>query len=276
MAPRKNTMKEQHNKPVALITGGSTGLGFALATELLSEGYEVILIARNKEKLNHAINQLHTISSSVIGFAADISQEHSLQSVTDYLAQNKVKLHFLILNAGIIHVGLLKDTASSTLREIINNNLFGTMLSAKLFSPFIDTTCPSKILFITSAFGLIGAAGYTSYCAAKAGIINFAAALRRELPPTVSVQVACPTDIDTSQFTEEQNMKPSWMKHASVRTIPMPASTMAIKILKQCKSKTFIIHTQFHIYLLLSFIPRLLPQRLVIWIQDRLLPRPPI
>jgi 3-dehydrosphinganine reductase len=260
---------------LALITGGSSGLGLAMAKLLAKQNYHLILIARNESKLKKAAQEIQAEfpEITVTTFAADVCQQHALTQVTEYLTQNKKEINFLILNAGIGHVNALADTSINELQEIIHINLWGTILPAKLFTAYVAQK--GRILFISSALGIVGAAGYTGYCASKAGVVNFAAALRRELLGKISVYVACPADIDTPQYTAEIASMPTWMtSKKTIRSKAMPSQVAAEKILKKCRGRRFIIFINFDVYFLSSFLPRFLPRSVTDWIIDLLLPTP--
>jgi 3-dehydrosphinganine reductase len=157
---------------------------------------------------------------------------------------------------------------------VIETDLYGSVLSSKIFLPLMAMNSKSRILFISSALGLIGAAGYSGYCAAKGGMINFAMALRRELLGKIDVYVACPKDIDTPQYEEEQKLMLVWMNRTAVRGFAMHAEKAAHAILKKCQNKSILIIINWDIYFLLFLLPRFIPQRLFIWLGDKLLPRP--
>lgn len=266
----KNTI----NKRLALITGGSSGLGLAFAKQLIKENYELLLIARDINKLSEASSELEKLGASMMTFPADIRDETALSLVAEYLRKQDKKIDLLIVNAGMVRVNTVEDSSSKELHEVLETNLWGSILTTKIFLPYLGQR--STVLFISSGFGLIGAAGYASYCASKAGMVNFASALRRELLGKAAVYVACPADIDTPQFHEEEKSLPPWMKIAKARGQPISAEEAAKRILKKCRSPRFIIIINFDLYLLLQLLPRLLPTSWYNWLGDRLLPRPRI
>jgi 3-dehydrosphinganine reductase len=258
----------------ALITGGSSGLGFAIAENLSLNGYVPILVARRKDKLEEAVKNIKKAGGEALGFAGDISSPKDLTAIFESLKSKAVKLDFLALNAGVVTVSLLADyTDYDKLRSDIEIDLWGTVLSARIFMPLLVPG--SRVLMISSGFGLLGAAGYSTYCAAKAGIVNFAEALRRELLyKNITVHVACPADVDTPQYAEEKRTMPDWMaKAASARKSLLSPKIAAEKILRQCKGKKFLITVNFEIALL-RFLGRVLPARLMAGILDSSLPRP--
>ena len=261
-------------KKYALITGGSSGLGFAFAKNLAEKGYVPLLIARRKDKLDGAINTLKKMGFDVDGFQGDITSPKDLTSIFETIKERFGKIDFLVLNAGVVTVSLLADYSDyEKMKEDIEIDLWGTILSTKIFIPLLKPG--SQILMISSAFGLIGAAGYSTYCAAKAGIINFAEAVRRELLNRgISVYVACPADIDTPQYAEERKSMPEWMSKAgSGRRSLLSPEKAAEKILNQCKGKKFLITINSEISLL-RLLNKVLPWRMVSSILDSSLPRP--
>ncbi|MCK5535072.1 SDR family oxidoreductase, partial [bacterium] len=168
------------DKKYALITGGSSGLGLAFAKNLAEKGYVPLLIARRKNKLEEATDNIKKMGFDSYGFQGDITSQEDLINIAETIKGQFGKIEFLVLNAGVVNVSLLADYDDyGKMKEDIEIDLWGTILSTRVFMPLL--TPGSKILMISSGFGLIGGAGYSTYCAAKAGIVNFAEALRREL-----------------------------------------------------------------------------------------------
>jgi NAD(P)-dependent dehydrogenase (short-subunit alcohol dehydrogenase family) len=262
------------NNKYALITGGSSGLGFAIAKRLVKEGFTPILIARGKERLDTAVDVLSKMGTGAYGFKGDITCPSDLTVIADFIKDKFGSLDFLVLNAGVVSVSLLADYNNfHKMKEDIEIDLWGTVLAARVFMPLLKQQ--SRILMISSGFGLIGAAAYSTYCAAKAGIVNFAEALRRELLcKKISLYVACPADIDTPQYEQERKDMPDWMVRATPgRHNLLSPDTAAEKILKKCTGKKLIITINFEISLL-RFLKRLLPERIMTIILDFSLPRP--
>jgi 3-dehydrosphinganine reductase len=261
-------------KKYALVTGGSSGLGFALAGKLAGQGYTPVLVARRKDKLDEAVNALRKSGCDAHGFQGDITSSKDLAGIAAAVREQCGGLDFLVLNAGVVTVGLLSDhTDYDKMKSDIEIDLWGTILSARILMPLLKPG--SRILMISSGFGLVGAAGYSMYCAAKAGIINFAGALRRELLcKGIAVHVACPADIDTPQYAEEKKSMPSWMASAgSARQSLLSPEKAAKKILEQCRGRKFLITINTEVSLL-CVLARILPESVMAGILDASLPRP--
>jgi len=257
----------------AVITGGSSGLGFALAELLGKQGYQIVLLARNKQRLDKAIDELERRNFIANGILCDITSESQVREVSEKIKADYDKIDFLILNAGEVTTKLLCDyTDVAELRKDLDIDLWGTIQTAYFFIPLLVDG--SKMLMTSSGFGIMGAAGYSIYCAAKAGVVNFGESLRRELLyKNIAVYVACPGDMDTPQFRNEVKNQPEWMKQSSPRKV-MPVDVAARKILKQCKgNKKYLILTGSEVKLL-AIASKILPRKWRDTLLDSMLPRP--
>ncbi|MFA6435381.1 MAG: SDR family NAD(P)-dependent oxidoreductase [Elusimicrobiales bacterium] len=262
------------DKKYAVITGGSSGLGFAIAGNLAKKGYTPVLIARRRNRLDEAVEALKKAGFDAYGFAGNIADPAEMSNIAELVRKELGSVDFLVLNAGVVTVGLLSEhTDYAKIKEDIEIDLWGTVVSTRVFMPLLTTG--SRILMISSAFGLMGAAGYSTYCAAKAGVINFAQALRRELLcKNISVHVACPADIDTPQYAQEAGSMPGWMKQAaSARKSLLSPESAAEKIINKCRGSKFLITTNFEIALF-RFLGKILPDAVVAALMDASLPRP--
>ena len=237
-------------KKTAVITGGSSGLGYAFAEVLGQQDYQIVILARNKERLDKAIDGLVKKNIVAKGLICDITNENDVREASVKLKADYGKIDFLILNAGEVTTKLLSDYADvAELRKDMDIDLWGTIQAAYFFTPLLVEG--SKMLMTSSGFGLMGAAGYSMYCAAKAGVVNFGESLRRELLcKKIAVYVACPGDMDTPQFRNEVANQPAWMKQSSPRKV-VPVEWAAKKILSQCKGhKKYLIVTGSDVKLL--------------------------
>jgi 3-dehydrosphinganine reductase len=270
----KNFLQGETMTKYALITGGSSGLGFGLAQQLVKEGYTPLLIARREGKLNEAVEALRKNGGNAKGYAGDITSAGDLTAIYESIKNSIGSIDFLVLNAGVVSVRLLSEYDNyEKMKEDIEIDLWGTVLATKIFLPLLRPK--SKVLMISSGFGLLGAAGYSTYCAAKAGIVNFAEAMRRELRcKDITVHVACPADIDTPQYAAERKSMPEWMLKATPgRHNLLSPEKAACKILAQCRKNKFLIIINFEIKLL-RWLSRILPHNIMLAIIDKSIPCP--
>jgi short-subunit dehydrogenase len=257
----------------AVITGGSSGLGFVFAEELGTQGYNVIILARDPAKIQNAVNSLKEKGIAAKGISCDISDEKQLKYTYDKIHAEVDQVDFLILNAGMVIPQLLSDYPDvSLIRRQLDINLSGTIITAWQFLPLLKKG--SKVLITSSGFGLMGAAGYTLYCATKAGLINFGEALRRELlNKGINVYVSCPGDMDTPQFFEEIKSSPEWMKTGSPRKT-VPVGIEGRKILKQCHGKMKFLILPASDVKLLAIVSKLIPRKWKDYLLDKMFPQP--
>ena len=258
---------------IALITGGSSGLGLAFAKVIGAQGYSVIVISRDLQKIQLAVNELNALKIEADGYSCDVSDENQLRQTSEIIRNKYSQIDFLILNAGIVTVKLLSDyTNVEEIKKDLDIDLFGVIGSAYYFLPLLKAG--SKVLMTSSGFGLMGSAGYSVYCAAKAGIVNFAESVRRELlHQNINVYVTCPGDMDTPQFRREMDSQPLWMKSDSPRKV-VPVDWAAKRILKQCKGKyNFLILSGSDVKLL-YYVTKFFPRKFRDFLIDNLLPRP--
>ena len=259
---------------VALITGGSSGLGFAMAKRLGNKGYKIILLARRESKLQEAIAQMKKLNIDATYIRADVTQKEDLVRAREFVEKNYKGIDFLILNAGVVSVKLLNEYPTiKELRQDIEIDLLGVVQSAYYFESLLRTG--AKVLLISSALGLFGMAGYTTYSAAKAGVLNFGDAWRRELiNKNINLYVATPADIDTPQFHYEMDSHPQWMKEKSSPRKPHKADYIAKKILSKCKGKYKFLIIPTSDVKLLYFLFRILPISWKNFILDKIFPIP--
>ncbi|GAB4187298.1 MAG: SDR family oxidoreductase [Wenzhouxiangellaceae bacterium] len=259
----------------ALITGGSSGLGLAMAEQLAERGYRLILIARDELKLQAAkasIQKSHS-DCDVAVYSCDIGDTEKLGQTFQQISDNYSSIELLVINAGVATINLVRDYPDVSI--ITNNlqvNLIAAITTAYFAMPLLKPG--ARMLFISSGFAFLGPAGYSLYAAAKGGMNNFAEAMRREMRSRqVSVHVACPGDIDTPMYHGELEIMPEWMKKKMGRAKPKSAHSVADYILRRCLAGKYWIIPSSDVRMVL-WMQRLLPRSLVLWIVDRLLPLP--
>lgn len=257
----------------ALITGGSSGLGFEFATLLSEQGFLPVILGRHQQRIDTALAKIRLGGRKAMGFSCDVADSIRQKEVCEKVRESCTSLDFLVINAGTVAPRLLSEyTDSDSLKNDLETNLWGAILTAKTFLPLLNPG--AKVLFISSGFGLMGPAGYSVYAASKAGIINFAECVRRELLGRhITVHVACPGDMETPQFFEEHRSMPEWMKRPAPRGMITPR-VAAEKILKKCRGRRFLIIINWQI-LGLILLNKLTPRWFRDFMIDRMFPLPP-
>ena len=167
------------NKPIAIITGASTGIGRSLAIKL-SEKYLVYLLSRNKENLNKTKELINAKNNDCKIIVCDISKIDSMDTIYSQI-QHKEKIELLVNNAGIGVFKSISDTTIDDWDNTINTNLRGSFLMTKMIIDQLKSNQNGKIVFISSVAGLQPYKNSTAYVASKYAMRGFAASLREEL-----------------------------------------------------------------------------------------------
>ena len=164
-----------------LITGGSSGIGLALAKALVAKGAKVVITGRRSAAVSAAVVGLRKVGGSVTGIAADVGTEEgrtlTLRQALDALGG----LDILVNNAGGVRAGRLEATSRSGIEAMLNVNLLAPILLTRAALPSLRISGDAMVVNVTSGIALIGAPFYATYAAAKAGLARFGEALRREL-----------------------------------------------------------------------------------------------
>jgi uncharacterized protein len=169
-------------KKISLISGGSSGLGLEIAELLVKSGKSVLILGRNKDKLNEASARLDRarINSSVEWLTCNIGNEDDIRKVGNFITNNKLSVDYLFNNAGI---GLFAKAETST-SEIIDKVLEASLKGMILLTSEILRLTPEEeeltIVNVMSTSSLVGRAEETVYCAAKWGARGYTEALRTE------------------------------------------------------------------------------------------------
>ena len=178
----------------ALITGASSGIGLELAKLFARDGYDLVLVARRREKLETLGKDLttrHGIRCTAI--AADLADPTAPAEIARQLAAASVAVDVLVNNAGFGELGLFADTDLDTVRRMIEVNVTALTVLTKLFLPGMLARRRGRILNVASTAGFAPGPLMAVYYATKAYVISVSEALSEELRGSgVSVTVLCP------------------------------------------------------------------------------------
>lgn len=164
-----------------LVTGGSSGIGFAIARALLGRGARVVVTGRNAERLSQAVKDLQEGGLQASGFCADIATAEGRALSLAKTIEIFGGLDILVNNAGGVRAGRLEKTTEEEIRTMVEVDLVAPILLTQAALPHLRASGEGLIVNVTSGIALIGAPFYTTYAAVKAGLSRFGEALRREL-----------------------------------------------------------------------------------------------
>lgn len=181
-----------------LITGGSSGIGFALAQALLAKGAKIVISGRRTDALRNAVEDLQAAGSQVWSVAADVATPDGRATTLKEAVHLLGGLDILVNNAGGVRAGRLENTPEEELQAMIDVDLAAPILLTRAALPVLRTSGDAMVINIASGIALIGAPFYATYAATKAGLARFGEALRRELKGEgVYVLTAYPGGTDT-------------------------------------------------------------------------------
>ena len=192
-------MYEFKDKVVA-ITGGATGIGFALAKAFGEEGAKIVIGEPRQEKLAEAVEKMGALGVESDSILLDVTKIDSVERFADFAWQRHGKVNMLINNAGISGArGLLHEANLDEAREVFDVNFFGVWHGCSVFgSRFIKQGTPAKIYNVGSENSLFVAVPKSvAYVASKHAVFGLSESLRDDLPDFIQVGTILPGYVDT-------------------------------------------------------------------------------
>ncbi len=166
---------------VVVVTGGSRGIGFAVASLLAEDGAAVVVSGRDADRLARASEGIEALGGTVVGVVADVVSRQDADRLVDTARERFGRIDILVNNAGITRDGLLVRMKDADWDEVIGVNLRGAFLMMRAVSKTMVRQKSGRIINIASTAGAMGNAGQVNYSAAKAGLIGMTKAAAREL-----------------------------------------------------------------------------------------------
>ncbi|TXG71980.1 hypothetical protein EZV62_000559 [Acer yangbiense] len=266
--PVKIPIKNRH----VFITGGSSGIGLALAHRAAQEGARVSILARSLQKLEEAKQSIHLATGiEVATFSADVRDFDAVKKAVDKAGPVDV----LVVNQGVFVAQELENQELDEIKFMIDVNLIGSFNMIKAALPQMKKRPnggPASIALMSSQAGQVGIYGYTAYSASKFALRGLAEALQQEvIGDDIHVTLIFPPDTETPGLEEddanliaENKRKPQLTSIIAGSSGVMKAEEVAKKTLNGIKSGSFIIPCNFEGLLLSLATCGLSPQRSVL------------
>ncbi|CAH9146246.1 unnamed protein product [Cuscuta epithymum] len=237
--PVKIPIKNRH----VFITGGSSGIGLAIARQAASEGAKVSILARNAEKLEDAKRAIRAATGCDVGvFSADVRDFDAVRRAVEEAGPVDV----LVCNQGVFVAEEVERQDMEEVKWMIDVNLTGTFNLIKVALPGMKKNRgergPGSIAIMSSQAGQVGIYGYAAYSASKFGLRGLAEALQQEvIAHDIHVSLIYPPDTDTPGLAEESKKRPRITSLLAAFSGPMKAEEVAKKTLDGIKCGRFSV-----------------------------------
>ena len=176
---------------VAIITGASSGIGYATALTLSKAGIRVAVGARRTERLQELEKQIIKNNGEILVQKIDVTRKSDCDSLVNTIVEKWGKVDILINNAGLMPLSYFKNGKVEEWEQMIDVNIKGVLYCTSAVVPYMLEKKSGHIINISSVAGRIVFAGGSVYCATKHAIAALSEGLRKELSPTYNIRVTC-------------------------------------------------------------------------------------
>jgi short-subunit dehydrogenase len=215
-----------------LITGGSSGIGYAIAEAVLAKGSNVVITGRRHDVLREAAERLRQ-GGRVEHVAADVSTEEGRKTTLEFTLRALGGLDVLVNNAGGVRAGRLEDTSEAEIRAMIEVDLVAPILLTRAMLPVLRASGDGLVINVTSGIALVAAPFYATYAGVKAGLAKFGESLRREQKGEgVHVMTVYPGASDTPMMRSSR-------AGPELGFVQEPASAVAAAIIEGIEQNAF-------------------------------------
>lgn len=212
---------------VAVITGGSSGIGYETARALLSGGAKVVMTGRDEVKGKEAVRQIGEPGKNASFLKADVSKVNQCQSIVFAAVEKYGKIDIVINNAGVFKANAIENVTEDEFDWIVDTNLKGAYFICKYAVPFLKKNNGGAIINVSSDAGLQGNKLSTAYCASKGGLTIFSKALALDLAPYgIRVNCVCPGDIVTPMLEKDLQTRTDPEKYLKALTGAYPVGRL--------------------------------------------------
>ena len=243
-------MKGPLDGKVAIVTGGSRGIGAEVGARLAEDGAAVVVSGRDGERLQQTVREWETQGRAVIGVVADAASREDCERLVSTAKQHFGRIDVLVNNAGMTHDQLLVRMTDEDWDRVLEVNLRSAFLMTRAVSKaLVRQKSGGRVINITSTAGAMGNAGQANYSAAKAGLIGFTKATARELAHwSILVNAVAPGLIETD-MTKDLS---SNAREALLAQVPLKRSGTAREVAEMVRflagdGATYITGQVFHV-----------------------------
>ncbi len=182
-----------------VITGGASGLGFALAQLAAKAGWRVCIVDRDEERGEAVIGSLQRLQPDSFFMPCDVTRISDLERVAQTLTERWQGIDVVVNNAGVAQVGKITETSISDWQWIIDINLLGVVRGCKAFIPLLQKEGGGHLINVASMAGLLDVPNMSAYNATKSAVVSLSETLENELAPdNIHVAAVCPSFFKTN------------------------------------------------------------------------------
>jgi NAD(P)-dependent dehydrogenase (short-subunit alcohol dehydrogenase family) len=202
---------------VALITGGTSGIGSATAIRFAKEGAAVTITGRNAERGEDVVRAIVAAGGEALFVRADVRSAADCRNAVERTLERFGKIDILFNNAGVFHPRTIPDCSEEEWDETIESSLKGAFLMSKYTLPSMIERGSGSIIHTSSGWGILGGNGAAAYCAAKGGLVVMAKAMAIDHGPQgIRVNCVCPGDVLTPMLHDDAKKRGmSWDDYAA-------------------------------------------------------------
>jgi 3-oxoacyl-[acyl-carrier protein] reductase len=235
---------------VAIVTGGSRGIGAEVGARLAEDGAAVVVSGRDGDRLQHTVREWETQGRAVLGVVADAASREDCERLVSTAKQHFGRIDVLVNNAGMTHDQLLVRMTDEDWDRVMEVNLRSAFLMTRAVSKaLVRQKSGGRVINITSTAGAMGNAGQVNYSAAKAGLIGFTKAAARELAHwSILVNAVAPGLIETDMT---KDLSPA-ARDALLAQVPLKRSGTAREVAEMVRflagdGATYVTGQVFHV-----------------------------
>ncbi len=214
---------------IALVTGGSRGIGKAIARALAEQGAKVAICSRHAETVRTAADQISPGGGRVLAIRADVVEKADVRAMVRDVVTRWGQIHILVNNAGINARIPIDAEDEDRWLQVLSVNVVGTYYVTREVLRYMPSHDGGRIINISSVLGRFGVPAYTAYCTAKHGIIGFTRALALEVVGRgITVNAICPGWVETDmaglgmrETAEATGMTPEEFRKQALAMVPI-------------------------------------------------------
>ncbi|MFH0965648.1 MAG: 3-oxoacyl-[acyl-carrier-protein] reductase [Planctomycetota bacterium] len=227
---------------VALVTGGSRGIGRETCVALARAGADVALVARNRELAEKTAEDVKALGRRALAIQGDVVSLPDAQAAVDKTIAEFERIDILVNNAGITRDNLFLRMAEEEWDAVIATNLKGVFNFTMLVGQHMLRQRSGSIINLSSVVGLVGNIGQANYCASKAGVIGFTKAVARELAGrNIRVNAVAPGFIQTDMTDAvPEPMREKFLASVPLKRVGKPSEVASVVVFLADDASSYI------------------------------------